>query len=238
MSLKGTWCLAAAGCVGWTSAAAQGSDSAAAASVGVYYAPVDPSAPVDTSAADPASSDTTAEAGEEAAPAAVEQPAEEDTSLTAQMDVRRGGGLRRAWFSDLWTAASLSGQYRTFLELLERSELRPRLAADSLLTVLAPTDSAFGRLPRGTLERLRQEPAFRNAWLDRVLLTGSRSSEELVGAGKVVLRDGTVLRFSREVDGSIYAGPARVVQPDIAASNGRLHGVDTVTLPDTTSASP
>jgi uncharacterized surface protein with fasciclin (FAS1) repeats len=236
MSLKGAWRLAAAGCVGWTSAAAQASDSAAAASVGVYYAPVEPSAPVDTSAADPASSDTTAKAEAEAAPAAVEQP--EDTSLTAQMDVRRGGGLRRAWFSDLWTAASLSGQYRTFLELLERAQLRPRLTADSILTLLAPTDSAFGRLPRSTLERLRQEPAFRDAWLDRVLLTGSRSSEELVGEGKVALRDGTVLEFSREEDGSIYAGPARVVQPDIAASNGLLHGVDMVTLPDTTSASP
>lgn len=229
---RGVWCIVAAACVGWTSAPAQVSDSGAAASVGVYYAPAD------TAATPPASNDTTAEVVEEGPPAEMEGPATEDTSLTARMDVRRGGGLQRTWFTDLWTAASLSGHYRTFLELLERSALRRPLATDSILTLLAPTDSAFGRLPRGTLERLREESAFREAWLDMVLLAGSRSSEELVGAGKVALRGGAVVQFSREDDGAIYAGPARVVQPDVAAANGRLHGVDRVILPDTTSASP
>lgn len=162
---------------------------------------------------------------------------EDAGSLTARMDVRRGGGLQRTEFPNLWRSADLTGRYHIFLDLADRSTLRTRLTGDTLVTVLAPTDRAFARLSAGELARLRGDTVLLDAWLESLMLDGSLGSGELVEAGTLTSRGGALIRFSR-ADGVIHAGPARLVQPDLVARNGTLHGVDRVVLPEIISASP
>ncbi|MBA3258113.1 MAG: fasciclin domain-containing protein [Gemmatimonadales bacterium] len=165
-------------------------------------------------------------------------PVAEDTSLTARMDVRRGGGLRRFEFPDLRSTATSTGRYTVFLSLIDRSNLRDRLTGDSALTVLAPTDSAFTRLPASDFARLNNDSTVRQRWLETVLLDGSLGTRDLLQAGEVPSRNGVPIPFSQEIGGPVHAGRARLVQPDLIARNGTLHGVDLVVLPGPTSATP
>ena len=167
----------------------------------------------------------------------VDEPEEDDTSLTARMDASRGGGLARAEFPDLLSSATMTGRYRTFLGLVNRSSLQPMLTGRAPITLLAPTDSAFTKLSQANLARLRNDAAFRDAWLKTLVLNGSLKSRDLVRTGNVRSRSGAVVYFS-ERDSVVRAGPARLVQPDLVARNGVLHGVDRVVLPGATSASP
>jgi uncharacterized surface protein with fasciclin (FAS1) repeats len=159
-----------------------------------------------------------------------------DTSLTARMDVRRGGGLRRDEYPDLMSTAAMTGRYRTFLELADRTFLQGLLSGAGTFTLLVPTDSAFARLGAADLSRLRNSITLRDRWLAALVLNGSLG-KELVSAGEVRSRGGTLVEFSQR-DGAIRAGPARLVEPDLVARNGILHGVDRVVLPNATSASP
>ena len=217
--------------------------------------PVDTNAPVplpgDTAAPDPVPRDSVNPAPAAAdsavpAPPSVQEvtprdslpPAMGDTSLTSRLDARRGGGLTRREFPDLSAVASGAGGYKLFLELVAEGGAAGILAGDSLVTLLAPTDSAFAELPAADLARLRTDPEFLEAWLSTVVLPGNQGSRELLAAGEARSRSGAVIRFGRQGDGWIHAGPARVVQPDLYARNGILHGIDRVILPDTTSAAP
>jgi uncharacterized surface protein with fasciclin (FAS1) repeats len=161
-----------------------------------------------------------------------------DTSLTARMDVRRGGGLSLRDFPDLRSSALMGGRYSILVELIDRSSRRARLTGDSLSTVLAPTDSAFARLPAASLERLRADSAYREQWLAGVLINGSLGMRDLLRVGTARSLRGTGLAVVRGKDGLNRVGAARVVQPDLVARNGTLHGLDRVLLPETTSASP
>ena len=171
------------------------------------------------------------------------QPADEreadDTSLTARMDASRGGGLRRADFPDLLNTAKLTGSYQTFLGLMDRSPLRRLLTGSTAVTILAPTDSAFSQLPKADLERLRTNSAARDAWLGTLIFNGNLQSAELVKATGARSRGGNLVHFEySSSDSLVRAGQARLVQPDLVARNGTLHGVDRVTLTGATSASP
>jgi uncharacterized surface protein with fasciclin (FAS1) repeats len=171
------------------------------------------------------------------------QPADEreadDTSLTARMDASRGGGLRREDFPDLLNTAKLTGSYRTFLGLMDRSPLRRLLTGSTAVTILAPTDSAFAKLPQADLERLRNNSSARDAWLGTLIFNGNLQSAELVKATGARSRGGDLVHFAySSSDHIVRAGQARLVQPDLVARNGILHGVDRVTLTGATSASP
>jgi uncharacterized surface protein with fasciclin (FAS1) repeats len=166
------------------------------------------------------------------------QESTSDTSLTARMDARRGGGLVRGDFPDLRSSAEMTGRYRVLLELAARTRAGSRLATDSAITLLAPTDSAFARLPAPAIERLRADSAYRERWIAGLLVRGTLNTEELVKAGSVRVQSGNAVTVLRGADRAVRVGEARVVQPDLAARNGVLHGTDRVILPDTTSASP
>jgi uncharacterized surface protein with fasciclin (FAS1) repeats len=168
------------------------------------------------------------------------QPAEpetDDTSLTARMDASRGGGLRRQDFPDLLNTAKLTGSYRTFIGLMERSSLRRLLTGGTEVTILAPTDSAFAKLPAADLTRLRDNASARDAWLGTLIFNGNLRSADLLKAGGVRSRGGNLIHFS-SADSAVRAGQARLVQPDLVARNGILHGVDRVNLTNPASATP
>jgi uncharacterized surface protein with fasciclin (FAS1) repeats len=209
------------------------------------YRPAPP--PADTT---PGSPDTTSRAAADSAPARPDsarllqsvEEAKADTSLTARMDLRRGGGLVRNEFPNLQESATYAGRYSAFLDLLDRDG-RGVLTDTTLVTVFAPTDSAFADLPPAELERLLGDSATRTRWVESLVIPGDHGLAELVEGGEVTSRGGTVIRMSMGADSLGRAGSARVVQPNVQARNGILHGVDRVTLPDSgattaTSAAP
>jgi uncharacterized surface protein with fasciclin (FAS1) repeats len=126
--------------------------------------------------------------------------------------------------------AAAAPQFSTLVSLVERAGLAEALSAKRQLTVFAPTDAAFDKVPKKTLDALLDDRAL----LRKVLLYHVVAGK--VPAKQVVKRDGaktlTGARVAFEVKGErVFVNDARVIDPDIRASNGIVHAVNRVLIP-------
>lgn len=99
-----------------------------------------------------------------------------------------------------------------------------------VFTVFAPTDDAFGRLPAGTIESL-YKPENREFLYDVLahhVIGGSVTSDQLV-SGDVDSKNGQPLQVS--VGQQVMINGATVTAADVIASNGVVHAIDTVLIP-------
>jgi uncharacterized surface protein with fasciclin (FAS1) repeats len=133
---------------------------------------------------------------------------------------------------DIVTTAVEAGQFKTLAAALGAAQLVDALKGEGPFTVFAPTDAAFAKLPKGTLESLLAPEGKGKlteilkyhvvaANLPSVALTKLPGAESLAGPRLMVDAD---------EDGVSISG-ARVVTADIACSNGVIHVIDTVLLP-------
>lgn len=126
--------------------------------------------------------------------------------------------------------AAANRQFTTLVRLLRAAGLVRALSGDAKLTVLAPTNAAFAKVPKRTLDALAQD---RRA-LRRVLLY--HVIRGAVPARTVVtLRSAPTLagpRVAIRVHGkNVFVNRAQVVKTDIKASNGIVHALNGVLLP-------
>jgi len=140
---------------------------------------------------------------------------------------------------DVVTAA---GGFKTLLTAATAADLVGVLAGEGPLTVLAPTDAAFAKLPAGTLDNLLK-PANREQLV--AILKNHVIAGQVTLAKALELREGSTLQGSTVAvkfeDGRIRVGSATLVAADIQASNGTTHGFDQGLLPatpDTTAPGP
>ncbi len=134
---------------------------------------------------------------------------------------------------DIVDTAVAAGQFNTLAAALEAADLIGTLKGEGPFTVFAPTDAAFAKLPEGTVAELLKPE-------NRDQLTAILTYH--VVAGKVYAADVVKLQAATTVngsdvsiavqDGSVRINDATVVKTDISASNGVIHVVDTVILPN------
>jgi uncharacterized surface protein with fasciclin (FAS1) repeats len=121
-------------------------------------------------------------------------------------------------------------RFDTLAGLVKSAGLAGTLSAAGPFTVFAPTDKAFRAVPERTLRALRGNKAA----LRRVLLyhavSGSHRAAELVRSRSVPSLAGPQLHVRKRGSNVRVAG-AKVVQADIAASNGVIHAIDRVLIP-------
>jgi uncharacterized surface protein with fasciclin (FAS1) repeats len=129
--------------------------------------------------------------------------------------------------------AAGAGQFGTLLAAAKAAGLAETLAGPGPLTVFAPTDAAFAALPKGTVERLlHPENKHELVGLLKLhVISGKVTSDQL--AGRIVpakTLNGTVI-----VDGTngVRVGNANVITADLIASNGVVHVIDRVLIPNT-----
>ncbi len=129
--------------------------------------------------------------------------------------------------------AAAAGQFGTLLAAAEAAGLVETLAGPGPLTVFAPTDEAFARLPAGTVDSLLQ-PQNRDqlvAILTFHVVPGEVTSSDLAGmAVRLETASGRELAVDATTS-AVNVGGARLIGADIAASNGVIHVVDRVILP-------
>jgi uncharacterized surface protein with fasciclin (FAS1) repeats len=129
----------------------------------------------------------------------------------------------------LLDVAERAGDFRVFLGLVESSDLADRLVHDGPFTVLAPTDAAFAALPPGMLDILRDNPEDRDSLLRNHVVPGACSIAQLQAAEQVPSLAERSIDVSMSQD-TVIVDYAHVVQPDLEADNGILHGIDSVLL--------
>ena len=136
---------------------------------------------------------------------------------------------------DIVDTAVAAGSFTTLAKALQAADLVDTLKGKGPFTVFAPTDDAFAKLPQGTLEDLLK-PA-NKAKLRRILsyhvVPGRVTAADVLklNSAKAVSGDTIDIKAS---DGSVMVDEARVIKTDITASNGVIHVIDSVLLPDAT----
>lgn len=98
-------------------------------------------------------------------------------------------------------------------------------------TVFAPTDDAFGKVPAGTVSSWMANRPLLTTILKNHVITGTYTADQLVKMGTVSTLAGKQLKFTRASNGSTFVNDARVVMPDVRASNGIIQEVDSVLVP-------
>ena len=145
---------------------------------------------------------------------------------------------------NLVAAAMKSKDHQTLVAAVKAAGLVDTLASGGPFTVFAPTDTAFAKLPAGTVNALLQ-PANRDqlrAVLTYHVVPGKVTSAQLVeliskNAGKATLttvQGGTLtasLSGNAVVITDAAGGNAKVTAADLVQSNGVIHVTDAVSLP-------
>lgn len=128
--------------------------------------------------------------------------------------------------------AVAAGSFKTLAKLLAAADLVSALEGDGPFTVFAPTDEAFAKLPKETVESLlRPENKEKLAGILKYhVVSGRVFSGDAVKAGSAKSLQGSSPRIT-STGGSVSVDGAKVVSADIDATNGVIHVIDTVIMP-------
>ena len=135
--------------------------------------------------------------------------------------------------TDIVDTAVAAGSFTTLVTALQAADLVDTLKGPGPFTVFAPTDEAFAKLPAGTVEDLLKPE---NKGKLQAILTYH------VVPGKVMSSDAATLTTAKTVngqsfkisksDGGLMVDQAHITQADIVTSNGVIHVIDEVIIPE------
>jgi uncharacterized surface protein with fasciclin (FAS1) repeats len=186
--------------------------------------PLENAAPTGTSGTMGGSTDTSAAVGATASAMPGGSSARTSGSQSSAPAPRAAGNILEV--------AANAGQFSTLVAAINAAGLSETLNGAGPFTVFAPTDAAFAKLPAGTVESLLmpENKAKLSALLTYHVVPGKIASADLAG---VTATPATVQGSTLSVDSSsgIKVGGATVTSPDVAASNGTIHVIDTVLIP-------
>merc|ERR1712153_281904 len=135
---------------------------------------------------------------------------------------------------DVVDVAIAAGSFTTLVKLLSDLGLVDALREAEAQTIFAPSDEAFAKLPEGTLESLTPEQAL--AIVLRHVVGGATVVAADVTTGPVETLGGEVIDLIKTDAGGVqisYMGNVvNVVTADVMASNGVIHVIDEVILPE------
>jgi len=135
--------------------------------------------------------------------------------------------------ADIVDTAVSAGSFSTLVAAVKAAGLVDTLKGPGPFTVFAPTDEAFAKLPAGTVDELLkpENKAKLVALLTYHVVPGNVTSADLAGRQTEA---GTVQgsKVSIDATGSVVkVDEATVIAPDVGASNGVIHVIDTVITP-------
>jgi uncharacterized surface protein with fasciclin (FAS1) repeats len=132
--------------------------------------------------------------------------------------------------ADIVDTAVAAGSFNTLVTAVKAAGLVKTLKGKGPYTVFAPNDAAFAKLPPGTVESLLKNKAKLATILKYHVVPGRVKAADVAGKS---LKVTTAAGLPVNVDGTfgVRVNDAHVIQPDIEASNGVIHVIDTVLLP-------
>ena len=131
---------------------------------------------------------------------------------------------------DIVDIAAGNKDFSTLVAAVKAGGLVDTLKGEGPFTVFAPTNDAFAKLPEGTVESLLQPE--NKAKLVKILtyhVVPGKVMAKDVKAGKVATAAGAKLTIATA--GGVTVDKAKVIKTDIEASNGVIHVIDSVVIP-------
>jgi len=133
---------------------------------------------------------------------------------------------------DIVVVASGAGSFNTLVAAVKAAGLVETLQGTGPFTVFAPTDDAFAKLPKGTVEDLLKPE---NKQKLVAILTYHVVPGKVMAADVKTMKAKTVNGKELSIvvaDGKVTVDKANVVKTDVAAKNGVIHVIDAVMLPN------
>ena len=140
------------------------------------------------------------------------------------------GVTSMAFAADIVDTAVSAGKFKTLVLAVQEAGLVDTLKGEGPFTVFAPTDDAFAKLPAGTLDALLQDKQKLAQILTYHVVAGKVTAAQ-VRPGQLKTVEGQSLTV-RAKNGVVMVDNAKVTMTDIMASNGVIHVIDTVVLPN------
>jgi uncharacterized surface protein with fasciclin (FAS1) repeats len=134
--------------------------------------------------------------------------------------------------NDIVAVAVGAGSFKTLVAAVKAAGLVETLQGAGPFTVFAPTDEAFAKLPKGTVEDLLK-PENKEKLV--AILTYHVVPGKVMAADVKTMKAKTVNGKELSIKvagGTVTVDGAKVVKTDVAASNGVIHIIDTVVLPN------
>jgi uncharacterized surface protein with fasciclin (FAS1) repeats len=131
---------------------------------------------------------------------------------------------------DIVDTAVAAGSFSTLASALQAAGLVETLKGKGPFTVFAPTDAAFAKIPKADLDALLKDKAKLTRVLTYHVVPGRVMAADVVKLKEAKTVEGQAVKIDASAAGVTVDG-ARVVQTDIAASNGVIHVIDSVILP-------
>ena len=135
-----------------------------------------------------------------------------------------------AMAADIVDTAVAAGSFKTLAAALQKAGLVDTLKGKGPFTVFAPTDTAFAKIPKAQLDALLADKAMLTKVLTYHVVAGKVMAAD-VKAGPVKTVEGDELTISI-VNGRVMADKSTVTKTDIVASNGVIHVIDSVMMPN------
>jgi uncharacterized surface protein with fasciclin (FAS1) repeats len=151
------------------------------------------------------------------------------TAVTLTMVISAGASAAGTG-KNIVATAKAAGQFKTLTSLLKRAGLAKTLEGKGPFTVFAPTDRAFAKVPKKTLDALAKDKAKLRAVLLYHVAAGKLTAAKVVKRKSIKTLEGQRVRV-RVRNGNVFVGGARVTTADVAASNGVIHVINRVLIP-------
>jgi uncharacterized surface protein with fasciclin (FAS1) repeats len=127
--------------------------------------------------------------------------------------------------------ASEAGQFKTLVRLAKQAGLAGALTGPAKLTVFAPTDKAFAKVPKATLAKLQRNRAQLRAVLLYHVVNGNVKAAQVVKLRRAKTLNGASVRIGVKGKRVYLNRKVRVTATDVEASNGTIHVIDGVLIP-------
>ena len=135
---------------------------------------------------------------------------------------------------DIVETAMSKDAFSTLVTAVKEAGLVEALQAEGPYTVFAPTNDAFAALPDGTLDTLLMEENVDQLQgiLKLHVVSGKIMSADIAeGTTEVETLAGDTIEVVNDGE-SVTVGGATVIKPDVKTSNGVIHAIDSVILPE------
>ena len=122
-----------------------------------------------------------------------------------------------------------AGSFKTLVAAVQAAGLVETLSGPGPFTVFAPTDAAFAKLPKGTVEGLLKDKAKLTGTLTYHVVPGKVMAADVVKLHAAKTLQGQSLTVSS--NGAVKIDAATVIKTDIQCTNGVIHVIDSVVFP-------
>jgi len=131
---------------------------------------------------------------------------------------------------DIVDTAVAAGDFNTLATALKAAGLVDTLKGDGPFTVFAPTDEAFAKIPKADLDALLKDKAKLTKVLTYHVVPGKVMAADVAKLSEAQTVEGQPIRI--DTSSGVKVNDANVVKADIVASNGVIHVIDSVILPN------